>query len=114
MKNKFKLLYSIVIFAIALGCGKNTTSSTNDRPYQPWVFRSVLDDQPRIITLALNDHLWAAYHTDSCSLYKVWKGQVHLQGAVYDNAHGPQPISIGDAWLKNPYGRPWNVAKDGQ
>ncbi|MBK9983243.1 MAG: hypothetical protein IPP15_12690 [Saprospiraceae bacterium] len=58
--------------------------------------------------------MWAAYHTDSCSLYQVWKGHVKLQGAVYDNAHGPQPISIGNAWLKNPYGQPWKVTKGGQ
>ena len=114
MKNKLKFLWSIVIFMIALSCGKNTTSSTDDRPYQPWVFRSVIDGQPRMITFALNNDLWASYHTDSCSLYQVWKGHVHFQGAVYDNAHGPQPITIGNAWLKNPYGQPWNVSRDGK
>lgn len=58
--------------------------------------------------------MWAAYHTDSCSLYKVWKGYVHLQGAVYDNSHGPQPISIGDAWLQNQFKKPWQVRKGDQ
>lgn len=79
----------------------------------PWVFRSVLDSFPRILTIALHDNVYAAYHTDSCSLYKVWNGRVQFQGAVYDHAHGPQPISIGKGWLENPYGRPWSVKRNG-
>jgi hypothetical protein len=42
------------------------------------------------------------------------KGYVHLQGAVYDNNHGPQPISIGNAWIQNPFLHPWSVRHDGQ
>lgn len=114
MKNQLKALCCIAFILLAVGCKKAGTTADADRPYQPWVFRSVLDQQPRIITFALHDNMWAAYHTDSCSLYQVWKGHVKLQGAVYDNAHGPQPISIGNVWLKNPYGQPWNVTKGGQ
>ena len=93
----FRTLLLISVLAITIGCGKKDSSIVPERPHQPFAFRSVLDEQPRIITLALHDDVWAAYHTDSCSLYKVWKGHVQFQGAVYDNAHGPQPISIGDA-----------------
>jgi len=114
MEKQLKSIGLMIILLMVIGCDKNKLDSSSERPYQPWVFRSVLDLQPRIITFALHDNLWAAYHTDSCSLYQVWKGHVHLQGAVYDNAHGPQPISIGDAWLKNPYTQPWNVKKEGQ
>lgn len=118
---RMKHVYSLIVMATCIiscfsmaGCNKKGTAGEGpERPYQPWVFRSVLDSQSRILTLALHDDLWAAYHTDSCSLYKVWKGRVHLQGAVYDNAHGPQPISIGDAWLVNPYKKPWKVTKNG-
>ena len=53
-----------------------------DRPFQPWVFRSVLDLQPRMLTLALDEKMWAAYHADNGALYKVWKGNVELTGAV--------------------------------
>src|SRR5687768_7368465 len=108
----FFLLIAMMIFST--DCGRKKTSAAGtQRPHQPWVFRSVLDTQSRMLTLALHDDLWAAYHTDSCSLYKVWKGYVHLQGAVYDNAHGPQPISIGDAWMVNNHKKPWQVMKDG-
>jgi len=103
----------ISALTIVMSCGKRGSTISPERPYQPFVFRSVLDQQPRIITLALHDDVWAAYHTDSCSLYKVWKGHVLLQGAVYDNAHGPQPISIGDAWIVNPYKHPWSVKSNG-
>lgn len=109
----FRTLLLISILAISIGCGKKESSVVPERPHQPFVFRSVLDEQPRIITLALHDDVWAAYHTDSCSLYKVWKGHVQFQGAVYDNAHGPQPISIGDAWIVNPYKHPWSVKSGG-
>lgn len=103
------ILVSIGLLLNACGKKKAAGSEGPERPAQPWAFRSVLDQHPRILTLALNDNLWVAYHTDSCSLYKAWKGYVHLQGAVYDNAHGPQPISIGNAWLDNPYKHPWQV-----
>lgn len=83
-----------------------------DRPYQPWVFRSVLDLQPRMLTLALDEKMWAAYHADNGALYKVWKGNVELTGAVYDTYHGPQPVSLGDAYLINENKTPWEVTLD--
>ncbi len=68
------------------------------RPRDPWVFRSVLDQQPRILTLALSDDLWAAYDTATCSLFKVWHGGVPFAGPVYTTMHGPQPTSAGKAY----------------
>jgi len=85
-----------------------------DRPFQPWVFRSVLDLQPRMLTLALDEKMWAAYHADNGALYKVWKGNVELTGAVYDTYHGPQPVSLGDAYLVNENKNPWEVTMDGK
>ena len=81
----FRSICIIAILTVTSGCDKKGSNAVGpERPYQPWVFRSVLDQQPRIITLALHDNMWAAYHTDSCALYKIWKGHVQLQGAVYD------------------------------
>lgn len=90
------------------GRTSNTNSDAN-RPNDPWVFRSVLDKQPRMITFALNDRMWAAYSTDSCSLYKVWAGGVDFSGAVYNMRHGPQPMSLGNSWMVNQYRQPWVV-----
>ena len=84
------------------------------RPNDPWVFRSVLDKQPRMITFALDNDLWVSYSTDSCSLYKAWAGGVDFTGAVYNMRHGPQPMSIGAAWLENKYRQPWQVTVGGK
>ena len=85
-----------------------------DRPFQPWVFRSVLDLQPRMLTIALDENMWAAYHADNGALYKVWKGNVELTGAVYDTYHGPQPVSLGNAYLVNENKNPWEVTMGGK
>mgnify|MGYP000600223894 CR=1 FL=1 len=87
---------------------------TAARPNDPWVFRSVLDKQARMITFALDDHLWVAYSTDSCSLYKAWEGAVDFTGAVYNMRHGPQPMSMGNGWFENKYRQPWTVTIDGR
>jgi len=92
----------------------STKKSAANRPNDPWVFRSVLDKQPRMITFALDDNLWVAYSTDSCSLYKVWPGGVDFTGAVYNMRHGPQPMSIGNAWFENHYRQPWTVTIGGK
>lgn len=85
-----------------------------DRPNDPWVFRSVLDKKPRMITFALNNNLWVAYSTDSCAMYKTWAGGVAFEGAVYNMRHGPQPLSVGNAWFENKFGKPWSVTINGQ
>lgn len=105
---------SIATFAIVLtfvfACKKDgSEESPSSRPIEHWVFRSVLDTMPRMITMALSDKLWASYHTSSGALYKAWKGTVYFDGAVYTGAHGPQPITIGDAYTENKYKQPWFV-----
>ncbi len=110
-----KLITKIIAgFAILLlwQCAADPTP-TIERPHSPWVFRSVLDEQPRMITLALHDKVWAAYSTQNAALYKVWSGNVNFDGAVYTTAHGPQPMSIGDAWLVNAHPAPWKITKGG-
>ena len=91
-------------------CKKNEIKRAND----PWVFRSVLDKKPRMITIALNKNLWAAYRTDSCALYKVWRGGVNLDGPVYTTHHGPQPLSVGDSYVENNFHQPWLIAQNGK
>jgi cytochrome c len=84
------------------------------RPRDPWVFRSVLDKKPRMVTAALNDNLFVAYDARACQLYKAWKGGVIFDGAVYTTNHGPQPTSKGYAYYTQPEGESfWYVVKDG-
>lgn len=111
--NNFKYLLLAIIFCALFACSddatQSSTSTANDRPYSPWVFRSVLDQKPRIITLALHPNLYAAYYTESGSLFKTWNGEVLFDGPVYTNNHGPQPISIGNSYIENDMIMPWKV-----
>lgn len=76
-------------------------ASPIQRPRDIWVFRSVLDQNARMLTAALNENLWLAYDTQTCSLYKAWTGGVKFDGAVYTTVHGPQPTSIGSPYILN-------------
>ncbi len=107
------LLLSFVVITIMASCqpSQDSINANQDRPYDPWISRSVLDEQARMITLALHDDLWVAYSTQNCSLYKIWKGYVNFEGAVYNTAHGPQPVSVGDAFIVNVFDKPWRITQ---
>lgn len=90
------------------------TKSGLERPNDPWVFRSVLDVKPRMVTLALHDNLWVAYSAEHGSLYRAWKGRVNFDGAVYTTAHGPQPMTIGNVFIENTFTEPWLIVENGQ
>ncbi|MEM8908804.1 MAG: c-type cytochrome, partial [Bacteroidota bacterium] len=105
-------LYFLVFF---LACSSEVEETAEiERPYSPWIFRSVLDVQPRILTMALHDNLWVAYHTQTGALYKAWKGYVEFDGAVFTTAHGPQPLSVGDAYMVNEFKSPWYILQNGE
>ena len=115
MRNLFLLLLAL-LGLLWYFAGRNSAAPPDDnagRPNDPWVFRSVMDKQPRMITFALDDRMWVSYSTDSCALYKVWSGGVDFSGAVYNMRHGPQPMSVGNAWIENKYHQPWRVAVGG-
>ena len=114
MKNL--ILTSIVILTILSGCQETQKGSGEnlalnpDKPISPWVFRSVLDVKPRMITIALDDETYAAFSTQTGRLYKVWNGEVDFDGAVYTTAHGPQPEAIGNAYLVDSLDTtPWQI-----
>jgi len=108
MRNYICLLFIMLLICSCRPDDKSKNSSDlYNRGNDPWVFRSVLDQKARILTLALSDNYWLAYDTNSGAIYKFWKGNVKFQGAVYDNAHGPQPESIGNAYFINIHDSPW-------
>lgn len=115
-KTNFLLLVILFFIGIFLtNCQQKEAATIEyDRPHSPWVFRSVLDSMPRMITIGLNDDVWVAYHTQNAALYKTWKGGVNLDGAVYTTVHGPQPSALGNAWFENKYEEPWVILKNGQ
>ena len=104
----------LLLFTFLAACSGNQKNASVDipRPYDPWISRSVLDTQPRILTIALHDKLWVAFNTQTCALYKAWKGYVVWDGTVYNTAHGPQPVTIGDSYIANVFENPWIVTRN--
>ncbi|MCB0518187.1 MAG: DUF1080 domain-containing protein [Lewinellaceae bacterium] len=111
LPTSYTLVISLSIFLLA-SCQKDKPAV--ERPNDPWVFRSVLDSMPRMVTAALHDDLWVAYHTQTGAVYKAWKGAVNFDGAVYTTVHGPQPSTLGNAWFVNQHEKPWRIVKGGQ
>ena len=102
--------YFTALLLIAVSCG----SPSVERPLDPWVYRSVLDQRARMISIALHEDLWSAYDTQVCGLYKAWKGGVNFDGAVYTTKHGPQPTSIGADYILDPLAGPvWSLVTNG-
>ncbi|MFT4761346.1 MAG: cytochrome c [Paraglaciecola sp.] len=111
----FTRVLSILTFILIFSCQNEPTNTVKiERPHSPWVFRSVMDSMPRMVTLALHDNLWASYHTQTGALYKTWRGGVNFDGAVYTTAHGPQPSSLGNGWTQNQYKEPWLLSQNGK
>ncbi|MDC6350082.1 PA14 domain-containing protein [Zeaxanthinibacter sp. PT1] len=92
------ILYATSLLVLAIGCKQEDQP---ERPREHWVFRSVLDTQPRILTAALHEDLWVAYSTQDGLLHKAWDGDVNFSGAVYDEMHGPQPTTTGIQFYEN-------------
>jgi hypothetical protein len=84
------------------------------RPRDPFVFRCVLDQRPRMITVALADDLWVAWDAQACALYKAWKGGVKFDGPVYTTVHGPQPTTQGTDYTTGVESGAWTATRDGQ
>jgi cytochrome c len=104
MKLFCRILFVLIIFS---ACKDTKNGSKSARPLESWVFRSVLDGRPRMLSIALDKNMCLSYNTQTASLYKAWDGLVYFDGAVYSEAHGPQPISIGNAYMQNADANPW-------
>jgi cytochrome c len=89
-------------------------ASAAERGRDPFVFRAVLDERPRMLVLALAPDFWVAYDAEHAALYKIWEGGIRFTGAVYDWLHGPQPTSQGRAWTLSPWTEPWSVVQGGR
>lgn len=105
----FFTIFSILIIISSCGSDSASEASSKDRPHDPFVFRSVLDKNPRMITFALSDEIWVAYSTEKCALYKAWQGEVNFEGTVWTETHGPQPTTIGHAYMQNEVNQVWTL-----
>lgn len=89
----------IILLCLCFSCSSPVISY--ERPIENWVFRSVIDKQPRMLTVALNKDLYVCYNLQHGNLYKIWKGGVNYDGAVYTTAHGIQPTSFGYTYAQD-------------
>lgn len=96
--NLQRALIALLLVIICLSCESEVVQ---ERPKDTWVFRSVIDKQPRMLTVALNKDLYACYNLQYGNLYKVWKGGVNYDGAVYTTAHGIQPTTFGYTYAED-------------
>jgi cytochrome c len=94
------LLLTTMLTLLFIAC-KKSDSAEIKRPMEPWAFRSVLDKNPRMLTLALNKDCYVAYDLARCTIYKAWKGGVTLEGAAYTDKKNVQPTSWGAAYFKD-------------
>ena len=104
----------LLALLLSIGAAQGQPPETPKRPRDPWVFRCVLDKRPRMVTVALSDEMWIAYDTAACGLYKAWRGGVNFDGPVYTTVHGPQPTTIGTAYLEGIEGDVWSATVDGK
>ena len=104
-------LIGLIIFPAA--CNKKSLNI--QRPRDPWAFRSVIDRQPRMLTLALDSECYVSYDLAHSTLYKAWKGGVMLEGAAYTNKKNVQPTTWGKSYFSDslrPY--KWTVQVNGK
>ena len=109
----YRLPCLFLLALTVLSCQTEPTAELPERGLSPWVFRSVLDGRPRMLTAALAPDFFVAYDTETGGLYKAWRGDVKLDGAVYTTAHGPQPEASGRVWLKDDTTAPWTLRENG-
>ncbi|MEJ7831260.1 MAG: c-type cytochrome, partial [Segetibacter sp.] len=93
--------YGFLIGLIILCSAACSKKSGKKRPRDVWAFRSVLDKKPRMLTLALDTACYAAYDLAHCTLYKVWKGGVIMEGAAYTNKKNVQPTTWGTSYFQD-------------
>jgi cytochrome c len=100
---------ALIVFA---ACGKHQPPPKK-RPKDVWVIRSVLDRQPRMLTIALDTSCYVAYDVAHCTLHKVWKGGIILQGAAYTNQPNLQPVSWGSSYSDTLLNK-WKIGREGK
>lgn len=98
MSARIIYLISSVIVSWFVGANSPHKPARIQRPRDPWAVRSVLDKKPRMLTLALDSACYVAYDLAHCTLCKVWKGGVSLEGAPYTDQKVIQPKSWGTAY----------------
>lgn len=104
MKNSLRIVTGLIMVLLLAG------SALANRPRDPWVLRTTLDDRPHILVVALHDDLWVTYDVSRNALFKVLSQSINFVGGpVYTWAHGPMPTSTGTTYFSEPADPVWQV-----
>ena len=82
-------------------CQIKTNRKSRIGQWIPGPFASVLDKQPRMLTLALDSSFYLAYDLARCTVYKAWKGGVTLEGAAFTDKKNVQPTTWGKSYFSD-------------
>ena len=98
-----KWFFKLLIFAsfLVLCSCDPTPSQLTERPAETWVHRSVLDGRPRMITLNLHPKCLVAYDLSKCGIYKIWRGGISWEGAVFTDVKNVQPTTWGEDYYSD-------------
>lgn len=77
------------------------TDEIVERPSDLWIRNTVLDQKIRILALQFIKEGYGAFDTRLCSWYKVWRGGIHWDGAVFNAIKTIQPASWGQDFIVN-------------
>ena len=105
--------FALLLFVL-IGCSTPPKEEPHIRPTDPWIFRSVLDYKPRMLTLALDAECFVAYDLNKCGLYRAWKGGVNWDGIVYNETKAMQPSVWGKDYILDKSVDVWVVEKSGK
>lgn len=103
----------VTLFVLMIFAGCQEEPKDPQRPYEYWARRSVLDQRPRMLTLALSTDHYVAYDVEKCGLYKLWQGGVFWDGAAFNNIKTVQPTTWGESyWEETPDEKTWHIKWD--
>lgn len=104
MRNSLRICIGLIMVLLLAG------SALANRPRDPWVLRTTLDDRPHILVVALHENLWVTYDVSRNALFKVMSESINFVGGpVYTWTHGPMPTSRGITYLSEPADPVWQV-----
>ncbi len=95
-----KYYLGFIALTLFTSCEKKQQAQFH-RAEEPWAIRSVLDYQPRMLTLALDSSMYVAYDLEHCRFYKAWKGGVNWDGIVFNDTKVIQPTSWGSDYVSS-------------
>ena len=89
------------------------TALAMQRPADPWVYTSSIDDRSRALIVALHRDMWLAYDTRNGDIYKAWPGGGGEPLNGISSFTNDSPVLDGPFFLDNSDNVPWRIIRNG-